>query len=100
MTAPNHETLLEELNRLLDVGEPLLTMLPKKRPGGWMLQIPDNISYEMFWYAYDVAWRAENREQYLNSRSNAAKVNKINLAEWVTFCESGLLGWRAIGMLR
>ena len=101
--AMDREALIEELDRLLDVGEPLLAVFPsRKKKGaggwiGWILQLPDNISDDMRWYADSVALRARNRELYQTSRR---RDSIDHLAEVVTYCESGLLGWRAIGVLK
>lgn len=50
-------SLIAVLHRLLDVGEPLLTVFPKKFSNGWVLELPDSISEEMRVYADDVAYR-------------------------------------------
>lgn len=93
----NREALLDELDRLLDAGEPLLTLFPKRHPEKSGLQLPNNISYEMRWYANDVALRAKSRKQYRDCRQR----NTINyVAGLVKKFEAGLLGWRAIGVLQ
>lgn len=93
----NRDTLLEELHRLLDSGEPLVTMFPKQHPGWWPLELPDNVSDDMRWYADNVAWRAEDREWYQHYRQQ----NAIEyIARSVKTLEVGLLGGRAIGALR
>ena len=60
----NRETLIAELNRLLDLGEPLLDVFPKERPNSKWLQLPDNISDEMRWYANYVVTRAWDLKQF------------------------------------
>lgn len=92
----NKEALLVELDRLLDLGEPLLDVFPKKYSDDWVLLLPENISYDMWWYAGDVAWRAGKREAYQDYRQ---RDSKVFLAGLVRDFEVGLLGWRAIGVL-
>lgn len=93
------ERLCEKLGRLLDVGEPLLTVFPKKHPDDLWLQLPDTISDDMSRYAYHVALRAEvGRDIYQRYWSQAETTP--DLLELIPTCESGLLGWRALGILR
>ena len=94
--AMDRETLIEELDRLLDVGEPLLAVFPQRYPGVWRLRLPGNISPEMWGYADHVARRECYRERYQDYRRQDTT---DYLAGLVKQCESGLLGWRAIGVL-
>ena len=93
----DRETLLEEINRLLDAGEPLLTVFPSQHSEDWSLQLPDNTSGEMLWYVRHVTWRAwaPKEYQYIQKRHST-----VYLAELVNDFEAGLLSWRAIGVLR
>ena len=97
MVVRSKETLWEELNRLLDLGEPLLILFPQQYTQGSRLQLPGNVSPEMGWYANYVAWRAWNREKHQNSHRQEPT---SCLAELVKDLEVGLWGWRAIGPLR
>ena len=101
MAALDRETLLEELNRLLDVGEPLLTLFPRKYPGDphndWILQLPGSISDEMGWYALEVSWRAWNWDDYQDVRQRDTVTSTLKTI--VDDAKAGLLGWRAIGVL-
>ena len=90
----NHATLLAELRRLLGLGEPLLTVFPKQHPDSQRLQLPANISEEMRWYADEVALGAWEYQDYRQQNSTEY------LAWLVKQREVGLLGWRAIGVLR
>lgn len=91
------EDLLEELARLLDRGELLLAAFPKAHPDGWTLRLPAGVSNDMRWYAHDVSWRELDREQWWDYRLwNSTSY----LRDLVEKCETGLLGWRAVGLIR
>lgn len=96
MAAVDRENLISELNRLLAAGEPLLTLFPQQPDDHSTLQLPNNISPEMYWYARDVTLRASNgnrcRERYLQHSA-------YHLRNLVQYFEAGLLGWRAVGAL-
>lgn len=97
MTTIGSETLLKELNQLLDLGEPLLTVFPKRHTDDWTLQLPNNISDEMKWYAGDVALRATHPKTYQNYRQQNSTTYLTRLVEHT---KAGLLGWCAIGVLK
>lgn len=97
----SRETLVAELNRLLDVGEPLLTLFLKQFMDGWALQLPDNISPEMRRCAFSVAYRAKDRRRYRRRYQDLIQRETNDyLAERVEEAKAGLLGWRSIGVLR
>lgn len=92
----SREALLVELFRVLDLGEPLLAVFPKHLDH-WSLVLPDGISPEMRWYADSVAWRAEDRFRYRGFRQRESADYLVGLVEDFGV---GLLGWRAIGVLK
>lgn len=73
------------------------TVFPKKHPDDWWLQLPDNISDDMDWYANDVGWSAGKREQYRGYLQSNPNVDVVWLVDKY---RAGLLGWRAIGVLK
>lgn len=86
--------LLSELDRLLGLGEPLLTWFPED---GWgEPELPDRISSEMRRYAGFVFWRAGRGAQYRDLRRHGSIAG---LKAKVKDCARGLLGWRAVGVL-
>lgn len=102
MVTPGKETLLTELDRLLDVGEPLLAAFPKyylyrnQYCNDWRLQLPNTISDDMRWYADHFAWRASNRKRCQNHLRNQPTAYLTGVAR---ILKAGLLGWRAVGIL-
>lgn len=92
----NKEALLDELDRLLSAGEPLLTAFPTRFKN--YLELPDNITSEMGWYADEVSFLASlgtEQHQTIRRQYSLASLTKI-----INCCETGLLGWRSIGVLR
>lgn len=94
MTATYHATLFDELNRLLDLGEPLLTLYQRQHPAYWALVLPDNISPEMRCYADEVSLRAWGPEEYPDYRQ---KHSSVSVGELVEKSKAGLLGWALSG---
>lgn len=97
MPVTNRERLFGEAHRLLDQGEPLLALFPRRYSMGWLLELPGTVSLEMRFYADEVAFRAElGRVAYQNVRQQ-------NSDDYLRFlvgsCGSGLLGWRAVGVI-
>lgn len=88
--------VLEELNRLLGAGEPLLTAFPNQYPNGFLLHLPDNTSDEMRLYANDVTLRARDRTEHNLIQQ---QLSTPELKKWAQSCEAGLSGWCHIGAL-
>lgn len=91
----NEETPMEELDRLLDLGEPLLAVFPKQLLDGWSFEVPDNVSPEMRRRAYSVALR----ERIVKGRECRCLAGAFRLARLAKRAEVGLLGWRAVGVV-
>lgn len=89
-----------KIDRLLELGEPLLAAFPKRYPeypDSSALTLPHNISYNMRWYAHQVAFRAGHSELH---RYNIRALTAKTLTDLVKDLEDGFLGWRALGVLR
>lgn len=86
----------QELDRLLELGEPLLTVFPKADHSGWLLQLPANVSSDMRWYANLASLKKNNRHMYWKALQ---QFTTEELAKQAKICETGILGWRAIGVL-
>lgn len=89
--------LIAELDRLLDAGVSLLVLFPGKCSAGRQLDLPDHISEEMRAYAGYVGLRAWYREEYEDYRS---WISYASFVRWVGVCAAGLVGWRALGVVR
>lgn len=97
MAATDKETLLEELNLLLDRGKPLVSVFPKHGQENWWLELPDNTSIEMRCYARHVVWSVWDLKEYQHVRQ---QYSTVYLSGLVKTCQAGLLGWRAVGVLK
>lgn len=97
MPAIDKEGLLAEICRLLDQGEPLLSVFPKDLPDPFILKLPETISDEMWGYANDVSARSWAPEEFLEVWG---RVENYQLEQEVKDLEAGLLGWRAVGVIR
>lgn len=96
------DALLAELDRLLDAGEPLLTLFPKLRSGSCLLLLSGNLSPEMRLYAQTVALRTvtDGEECTDGGEGDYRRLFSSDyLTELVEAHTAGLLGWRAIGVL-
>lgn len=88
--------IIAEFGRLLDMGELLLAVFPRQCSDGWLLQLPGNISWEMVWYAQQVALRERDLDGWREGReSDPLSV----LRGKVGVCDAGLVGWRALGVI-
>lgn len=92
----NRETIIEEIDRLTNVGEPLLTMFPHQYPDSYDLALPDGISHDMAWYAEQVSYCSVYSKSALWWRSSTAPTLKKVLSK----TKAGLDGWRVIGVLK
>lgn len=97
MVAMGREILLEELDRLLGFGYPLLAVFPVQPRQGFLLQLLDSVSVEMRWYADEVASRASGTEDYWDFRRGSST---FFLVGWVKDMGAVLLGWCAVGVLK
>lgn len=93
----NRQSLIAKVERLITVEDPLLTTFPPLKSHIFQLQLPNNISEEMYWYAHDVAYRAWDNESF---RKGWEHTPTPNIAKWIKDTETGLLGWRAVGVLQ